>query len=75
VASFPAFSSKQQISTDGRMQPLWRGDSRELSYLSPQGQLMAVELGAGGTAALEPRTPRVLFQTRLNPHLRLVSTR
>jgi hypothetical protein len=67
VASFPEFSSKQQISPDGGVQPLWRRDSRELFYLSPQGKLMAVEMVARGSATLEARPPRVLFQTGLNP--------
>ena len=47
VAKFPEFSGKRQLSTGGGMQPLWRRDSRELFYFSPQGILMAVEIGAG----------------------------
>jgi eukaryotic-like serine/threonine-protein kinase len=67
VASFPEFSSKQQISSDGGVQPLWRRDSRELFYLSPQGKLMTVEMGTRGSGTLEAGPPRVLFQTGLNP--------
>ena len=52
------------------MQALWRRDSRELFYLfylSSRGQLMAVEMGGGGTTRLEAGAPRGLFQTALNP--------
>jgi eukaryotic-like serine/threonine-protein kinase len=65
VARFPEFSAKRQLSIAGGMQPLWRRDSRELFYLSPQGTLMAVEIGAGDT--VEPGVPQPLFQVNLTP--------
>src|SRR6188474_3217219 len=40
VAAFPTFTSKRQISSGGGFQPQWRGDGRELFYLSPDGALM-----------------------------------
>jgi len=67
VASFPEFSGKQQISGDGGVQPLWRRDSRELFYLSPQGQVMAVDIGTDAAGTLDAGVSRVLFQTGLNP--------
>jgi eukaryotic-like serine/threonine-protein kinase len=65
VARFPDFSGKRQVSNHGGTQPLWRGDSRELFYLSPQGMLMAVETRAAET--MQPSVPRALFQTNLIP--------
>jgi Tol biopolymer transport system component len=67
VASFPEFSGKRQISTNGGVQPVWRRNSRELFYLTPLGQLMAVEIGAGRSVTAEAGVPRPLFQTSLNP--------
>ena len=65
VARFPDFSGKRQLSNGGGMQPLWRRDSRELFFFSPQGTLMAVDIGADD--AVEPGTPHPLFQVNLNP--------
>ena len=65
VARFPDFSGKRQISNQGGVQPLWRRDSRELFYLSPEGAIMAVDIGA--TATLQPGMPHALFQTKLIP--------
>ena len=65
VAKFPDFSGKRQLSTGGGMQPLWRRDSRELFYFSPQGRMMAVDIGADDT--VEPGVPQSLFQINLNP--------
>ncbi len=65
AARFPDFTEKQQISSNGGVQPLWRKENRELFYLNPQGQVMAV--------AVKPETAepfgvrRTLFQTTLNP--------
>jgi len=65
VAKFPEFSGKRQLSTGGGMQPLWRGDSRELFYFSPQGTVMAVDIGSDDT--VEAVAPKPLFQVNLNP--------
>jgi len=63
VAAFPSFSLKRQVSNAGGGQPRWRGDSKELFYLSLDGKLMAVEIKAGST--IETGLPRLLFQTRI----------
>ena len=65
VAAFPDFSSKRQISNDGGVQPLWRRDGRELFYLSPQGNVMSVEIRPAPTLQLV--RPRGLFKTNLRP--------
>jgi hypothetical protein len=53
-----------QVSSAGGVQPIWRGDSREIYYLDPLGRLNAVSVDA---AQLQFRlgTPRILFQTNL----------
>jgi Tol biopolymer transport system component len=62
VQSFPA-GGKWQVSTSGGIQPRWRRDGRELSYLTEDGQLMAVPIRAGAT--FEAGTSALLFQTQL----------
>jgi Tol biopolymer transport system component len=63
VATFPAFTERRQISTDGGVQPLWRRDGRELFFaaLPPSPMLMAVEVKAGTT--FETGQVRQLFAT------------
>jgi eukaryotic-like serine/threonine-protein kinase len=47
-------------SRGGGTAPRWRGDSRELFYLAPEGKMMAVEVAAG--QELRAGTPTPLFQ-------------
>ena len=54
---------KWQISRGGGMQPVWRGDGRELFYVSLNGVLTAVDIG--GDRTLNASTPKPLFQTTL----------
>ena len=64
VTSFPEARGKWQVSTGGGEQPRWRGDGKELFYLSSDYQVMAapVRTGAnfdvGAPAALFQATPR-----------------
>ncbi len=51
---------KWQISTDGGIDPCWRGDGKELYYLSPDRKLMAVEVVAN--PAFHAGVPKELFQ-------------
>jgi serine/threonine protein kinase/Tol biopolymer transport system component len=55
--------SKWQISTAGGTEPGWRGDGRELFYLSPDLKLTAVEIKTAGDT-FQAGVPRPLFQTR-----------
>ncbi len=56
-------AGKWQISLAGGTQPRWRGDSKELFYVAPEGKLMAVEVKA--TAQTFDRgTPQPLFELR-----------
>jgi Tol biopolymer transport system component len=63
VAAFPSFTEQRQISREGGAQPTWRKDGRELFYLSPNRQMMAVEVRSGAT--LETDVPKPLFQTSI----------
>jgi eukaryotic-like serine/threonine-protein kinase len=63
VAPFPGPGGKRLVSTAGGNWPRWRGDGRELFYLSPDNQLMAASVNATGTA-FEVGEVRSLFQTR-----------
>ena len=66
VVPFPPTGERWQVSTAGGVQPLWRGDGRELFYLEPNGDLMSVDVKAARTFVVGP--PRVLFRTGLgNP--------
>ncbi len=63
--SFPVSGQKIQISNAGGEQPRWRGDGKEVFYISPDKKVVSVELNFGET--LEPGTPRILFQTQIVP--------
>jgi Tol biopolymer transport system component/predicted Ser/Thr protein kinase len=63
VVAFPGIDQKRQLSLSGGVQPRWRRDGKELYYLAPDGNMMAVEFPpAIGSAA-----PRALFNTGLDP--------
>jgi serine/threonine protein kinase len=61
VTSFPEARGKWQVSTGGGEQPKWRGDGKELFYLSSDGKMMAAPV-TGGTN-FDAGTPVTLFQT------------
>lgn len=63
VASFPKMDQKRQVSTGGGAEPMWRGDGKELYYLSLDNKLMAVSMTVGAT--LETGPPKDLFQTNV----------
>ncbi len=63
VRPFPASGGKWMVSTSGGRQPRWRGDGKELFYVAPDGQLMAVEIRAGSSSKpFEATVPKALFQ-------------
>ena len=65
VRSFPESSLRRQVSASGGSQPRWRGDGRELFYVSDDRKIMSVDVRPG--AGLETGAPRPLFQTRILP--------
>ena len=62
---YPSAQTKWPISVSGGVQPAWRGDGKELFYLEPQGQLMAVPIRNG--PSLEVDEPQRLFETGVFP--------
>jgi serine/threonine protein kinase len=60
VTSFPNAQGKWEVSTGGGEQPRWRGDGKELFYLSSDRKMMAVPVTTG--AKFDPGTPFALFQ-------------
>src|SRR5205807_8742277 len=60
VTSFPEPRGKWQVSVGGGEQPRWRGDGRELFYLSSDSKMMAVPVTTG--ANFDASTPVALFQ-------------
>jgi len=54
---------KWLISTGGGTEPRWRGDGKEMYYLSPDGRLMAVEVTT--SPVFQAGVPKVLFQTTI----------
>jgi Tol biopolymer transport system component/tRNA A-37 threonylcarbamoyl transferase component Bud32 len=67
LAAFPTFTNRRQISTGsgaGAVQALWRGDSKELFFVSRDRQMMTVDIPDGPPQ--EPGSPRRLFETGVN---------
>ncbi len=60
VEPMPPGTGKWQISVNGGARPKWRGDGKELFFLSPDLKIMAadVQLGQGFSAGV----PHALFQ-------------
>jgi eukaryotic-like serine/threonine-protein kinase len=65
VQAFPQPDGSWQISVGGGVDAQWRGDGKELFYISPEGKLMAVAVkaGAGSFAA---GIPKALFAARFS---------
>jgi serine/threonine protein kinase len=61
VTSFPDARGRWQVSAGGGEQPRWRGDGKELFYLSLDGKMMAAPVKTG--AHFDAGTPVPLFQS------------
>jgi serine/threonine-protein kinase len=66
VQTFPQQTGKWQISPSGGLESFWRRDGKELFYLTPDNQLMAVPINTDA-ASFQPGIPKPLFQTTLVP--------
>ena len=66
VKPFPTGEGLWKVSSEGGAFARWRGDSKELYFLSRMtfGQMMAVEINATGST-LQPGKPRALFDSRI----------
>ncbi|MGA7565278.1 MAG: protein kinase [Terriglobales bacterium] len=60
VTSFPDAHGKWQVSSAGGSQPRWRGDGKELFYLSTDSKMMAAPVKTGSN--FDAGTPTALFQ-------------
>jgi len=60
VTSFPDARGKWQVSTGGGEEPRWRGDGKELFYISSDSKMMAVPVTIG--ANFDAGAPVALFQ-------------
>ena len=60
----PATGTKYQVSVTGGREPRWRGDGRELFYVTPDLAMMAVPV-LPGNGKLDFGTPVRLFQARM----------
>ena len=63
VQTFPEHGGKWQISTSGGLDPHWRGDGKELYYLSSDQRMMTVSIAAG--PSFEADVPRPLFPVQV----------
>ena len=70
VTSFPDARGKWQVSANGGEQPRWRGDGKEIYFLSADAKLMAASVDT--KTEFESGTPTVLFQT--DPRERVATT-
>jgi eukaryotic-like serine/threonine-protein kinase len=61
-ANSPEAETRTQVSRDGGHQPRWRGDGRELFYISNDGTVMSVRVISG--PAFQAEAPQPLFQVR-----------
>jgi dipeptidyl aminopeptidase/acylaminoacyl peptidase len=67
IKQFPEGPAKQQVSTGGSIWPRWRGDGRELYFVSAQG-VTSVAIDTSGPTP-RPGVPRGLFALSGNPNL------
>ena len=54
------------ISTEGGLNPVWRGDGREIFYLAPDDRVMSVTIALGPGDTIKAGTPSPLFSLRPN---------
>ena len=64
VQRFPATGEKWQISSTGAGSSRWRGDGKELFFLSHQGELMAVDVSLAPT--FKASAPHALFKPKFS---------
>jgi eukaryotic-like serine/threonine-protein kinase len=70
LTSFPDARGKWQVSTNGGEQPRWRGDGKEIYFLSADAKLIAASVDT--KTEFESGMPTVLFQT--DPRERVATT-
>jgi Tol biopolymer transport system component len=73
VQQFPVATGKWQVLRHGGMQPLWRGDGKELFFLAPDATLMAAAVDTSN--GFETATAQALFPSGIPLTARAASTR
>jgi hypothetical protein len=70
IASFPEAGERLRVSAAGGSQPVWRRDGRELFFISPRRELMAVQVESRGTGpnGVTIGVPRALFRVDIKDH-------
>jgi Tol biopolymer transport system component len=61
ITAFPGGGAKWQVSSNGGTAAKWRGDGKELFFVDPADNIVAVDVNASG-GAVKLGTPRTLFQ-------------
>ena len=65
VQTFPQHLGKWQVSTAGGSQPMWRSDGKEMFYISPDGEVMSVDVSTT-SSEFRAGTPNPLFHQPLS---------
>jgi Tol biopolymer transport system component len=70
VRSFPNPGGKVQVSINGGSNPVWSRDGKEIFFIGPGREMMAVAVRKNG-GGLEIGTPKALFDSRMatNPNI------
>ena len=63
VRPFPNKDAPRTISVNGGMYPRWRGDGKDLFFVSPEGTMMAASFD--GTSGQPKGVPQALFSTQI----------
>jgi eukaryotic-like serine/threonine-protein kinase len=61
ITAFPGGGAKWQVSSNGGITPKWRRDGKELFFLDPQDNIVAVDVNTSGSA-VKLGAPHTLFQ-------------
>ena len=70
VAPFPANGQRWQVSANGGVDARWRGDGRELFYLSVAGEMMSVDIGTS-VERIDASAPRRIFDAQVDINARM----
>jgi hypothetical protein len=65
VQSFPGPGTKTPVSVNGGAQVRWRGDGKELFFVSPDDRMMSVRVDVRADGTMEAGAPAPLFGARL----------
>ena len=65
ISPYPGAGGKLQVSRGGGNEPRWRGDGKEIFYLDPKGNIVAVDVSSESTLATG--SPVKLFEAHARP--------